>query len=60
MYTDASKKAVSKYMKKAYDRFLLTVPKGQKDAIKAHAESLGMSLNGYIVALIEKDMGGGS
>lgn len=38
----------NKYIAKAYDRINLTVPKGGKDAIKAHAESHGESVNGFI------------
>lgn len=40
----------------AYDRINLTVPKGKKDEIKAHAEALGESVNGYIWRLIQEDM----
>ena len=40
----------------AYDPINLTVPKGKKDEIKAHAESLGESVNGYIWRLIKEDM----
>lgn len=40
----------------AYDRINLTVPKGQRDVIKAHAESLGESVNGYLWRLIQEDM----
>lgn len=40
----------------AYDRINLTVPKGQKDAIKARAESQGESVNAYIWRLIQEDM----
>lgn len=40
----------------AYDRINLTVPKGKKDEIKAHAEALGESVNGYIWRLIKEDM----
>ena len=40
----------------AYDRINLTVPKGKKDEIKAHAESLGESVNGYLWRLIQEDM----
>lgn len=54
--TDAQKRAVAKYNEKAYDRIEVKVYKGQKDKIKAHAESKGMSLNAYINDLIEKDM----
>lgn len=56
-YTEAQKKATAKYNAKAYDRIEIKVPKGEKEKIKAHAESLGMSLNAYIVGLIERDMG---
>lgn len=44
---------------KAYDRINLTVPKGKKDEIKAHAESRGESVNGYIWRLIQEDMSKG-
>ena len=43
----AQQKAVHKYVKANYDRMELTVPKGQKDAIKAHAEARGESVNGF-------------
>ena len=55
-YTEAGKRAVAKYMKEKYDRFLVTTAKGQRDIIKTQAESKGMSLNAYINDLIEKDM----
>ena len=44
----ARTKANNKWNAKAYDRINLTVQKGQKDAIKAHAESHGESVNGFI------------
>lgn len=59
-YSEAQKRATAKYMKEHLEDIKVRVPTGQRDKIKAHAEALGMSLNGYIVALIEKDMGGGS
>ena len=40
----------------AYDRINFTVPKGQKEAIKARAESQGESVNAYIWRLIQEDM----
>lgn len=46
----------NKWNDKAYDRINLTVPKGEKDKIKAYAESKGKSVNGYIYDLIQKDM----
>lgn len=50
----------NKYNEKAYDQLKVVVKKGQKDVIKAHAESLGLSLNAYINKLISKDMSGSS
>lgn len=44
----AQQKAVNKYMKENYDRINLTVEKGRKDTIKAHADSRGESVNGFI------------
>lgn len=46
-----------KYNEKAYDRIALTVKKGQREIIKAHAEAQGLSLNAYINKLIAEDMG---
>ncbi|MDO4153336.1 MAG: hypothetical protein Q4E21_00640 [Clostridia bacterium] len=54
--SEADKRAVAKYQKKAYDTFLLRVKKGQKAVIQAHAQGKGLSLNAYIVSLIEQDM----
>lgn len=55
-YTSAAGKATAKYKAKTYDRCELLLKKGDKDIIKTHAESKGMSLNAYINDLIEKDM----
>jgi uncharacterized protein (DUF1778 family) len=44
----SSTAAQNRYIAKAYDRINLTVPKGQKEEIKAHAEALGESVNGFI------------
>ncbi len=56
MYTEAQKKATAKYMKNALDDIKVRVPKGKREVYKAFAESQGMSLNAYIISLIEKDM----
>lgn len=37
------------WIAKTYDRINLTVPKGQKEEFKIHAESRGESLNGFIL-----------
>lgn len=52
----AQQKAVHKYVKNNYDRLELTVPKGQKDIIKAAAESAGESLNTYVRNAINQRM----
>ncbi len=49
--------ASNKYNAKAYDRLAIQVFKGQREQIKAYAESHGESLNGYINRLIAQDMG---
>ena len=52
----AQQKAVNKYMREKYDRINLTVSKGQKDLIKAHAERKGESLNAFINRAISETM----
>ena len=52
----AQQKAVNKYMKTNYDRVNLTLPKGRKDEIKAHAESMDESVNGFITRAIDETM----
>lgn len=55
--TKASQRAVNKYMKANYDRINLTVPKGQKDEIKAHADVFDDgSVNGFINRAIAETM----
>lgn len=46
----------NRYNEKAYDRINLTVPKGEKDIIKAHAESKGESVNSFIQRAIQTTM----
>ena len=52
----ASTRAQNKYIAKAYDRINLTVPKGKKDTIQAHAEAQGESVNGFINRAISEAM----
>ena len=40
-----------------YDRLNIMVPKGRRKDIKAYAESKGMSINGLIATLLQKEMG---
>lgn len=44
------------YAKKAYDDIRLQVPKGQKSIIKAHADSKGESLGGFIKRAIKETL----
>ena len=53
---EANKRAIAKYNAKTYDRLEVKVKKGQKAVIQAHAQSKGLSLNGYINKLIDDDM----
>lgn len=52
----AATRAQNKWIEKTYDRINLTVPKGKKEEIKAHAEEKGESVNAYINRLIDEDM----
>lgn len=52
-----SNESKAKYNAKAYDRMEIVVKKGEKEKIKVHAESKGMSFNAYVNKLISDDMG---
>ncbi len=52
----AQQRAVDKYMKSNYDEIKVRTEKGQKDIIKAHAESKGESVNGFINRAISETM----
>ena len=58
----ASTKAQNKYIQKAYDRVNLTLAKGEKEVLQAHAAARGESVNGFInraiANQIERDHGG--
>ena len=54
--TAAQRKAVSKYETANYDKVLLRMPKGDRDRIKAHADTVGESLNGYIMQAVRDRM----
>ncbi len=45
----------NKFIAQKYDRINLTVPKGLKEQISNRSEELGMSVNGYLNALVKKD-----
>ena len=52
----AQQQATNRYISKVYDRINLTVAKGRKDEIKAHAERQGESVNGFINRAIDEAM----
>lgn len=53
----ASAASKNRWNAKAYDRINLVVPKGKRDEIREYAAAQGKSLNGYLVLLIQQDMG---
>ena len=55
-YSEAQKRATIKYKAKTYDRLELQLKKGAKDEYRAQAAKRGMSLNAYIISLLEKAM----
>lgn len=52
--SEARIRANNKYNEKAYDRINIAVPKGRKEAIAAHAQQQGESVNGFINKAIEE------
>ncbi len=46
----------NEFIKKAYDRINLTVPKGKKKLIQEAAVSKGESVNAFINRLIDKEL----
>ena len=52
----ANQRAVNKYVKNNYDRINVTMPKGKKETIQAHADAQGQSVNAYINAAIDEKM----
>lgn len=46
----------NQFISEKYDRVNLTVPKGKKDAIQAHANKTGESVNGFINRAIDEAM----
>lgn len=46
----------NQWQKENVDRVNLTMPKGRKEAVKAHADSKGESVNGFINRAIVETM----
>lgn len=54
-YTESQKRAAQKYLS-GLDEIRIRLPKGQKSAIRAAAESRGESMNEYILSAIRARM----
>lgn len=54
--SDAQRKAVARYNAANYDRIELRVGKGEKNILKAHAESCHETLNSFINRAIREAM----
>lgn len=52
----ANQRAVNKYVKNNYDRINVTLPKGMRDQLKAHAEKQNESVNGFINRAIKTQL----
>lgn len=55
-YTEAQKRSAKKWDAANLDRLSIAAPKGRKDAVKAHAEARGESVNGFINRAIDETM----
>lgn len=59
----SQQKAVNKYVREKYDRINITMQKGKKDTLQAHAAARGESANSFINRAIDQAMerdGGGT
>ena len=54
----AQQKAVAKYMAANYDELKIRLPKGERDRVRAYAESQGQSVNALIRDLLQREMAG--
>lgn len=52
----AQQASVNKYVKANYDRVNVTMPKGKRELLKAHAEAHSESVNGFINRAISETM----
>lgn len=52
----AAQRAINKYMKENYDRINLTMPKGKKDIVQAHAAQYEESVNAFINRAIDETL----
>lgn len=55
-YNESQKRATAKYMKANLEEIKIRVKKGRKAELKKQAAKRGLSLQAYIISLIEADM----
>ena len=55
-YTEAQKQSARKWDAANLDRLSIALPKGSREAIKAHAAALGESTNAFIKRAIDCQM----
>ena len=54
--SEAQRKATNKYIQEKVDEIKFRVPKGERETIRAHAETRGESLNGFIQRAVRETM----
>ena len=52
----AQQASVNKYIKSNYDRINVTLPKGGRETLRAHADARGESVNAFVVRAIAEAM----
>lgn len=53
--TEAQKRATTKFEHNNYDKITIRLKKGQREEYKRKAAARGLSLNAYIIKLMEED-----
>lgn len=51
-----SSESINKYMAKAYDRITVSVPKGERETLKAIVTTAGLTLSQYFVLAVQEKM----
>lgn len=54
--SEAQKRATAKWQKEKVEEVKFRVPKGQREVIKAHADSCGESMNAFLVRAVTEAM----
>ena len=55
-YSTSQNKATQKYIKNNYEEIKIRIPKGKKDQRKKSASKKGLSLNSFVVDLMEQSL----